>query len=127
MGRDNVVSTLVYVHESVYKAMLMLARNTNKRTYVTPRHYLDFINQYASLSKQKREELEEGKMHLSKGLKKLIDTKEEVAKMKIELQAKQIELKNKEDAATLKLDKMTEDRADSIRKRDASAQIKAEI
>eukprot|EP00463_Aulacantha_scolymantha_P006667 TRINITY_DN874_c0_g1_i1.p1 TRINITY_DN874_c0_g1~~TRINITY_DN874_c0_g1_i1.p1 ORF type:complete len:366 (+),score=68.80 TRINITY_DN874_c0_g1_i1:174-1271(+) len=73
--RDNVVNSLVYIHETVFKAMEMLARNTNKRTYVTPRHYLDFINQYASLSKTKREELEEGKMHLSRGLKKLIRNK----------------------------------------------------
>jgi dynein heavy chain 1 len=65
--RDNVVSTLVYIHQSVGLAMIMLKRNTGKRSYVTPRHYLDFINQYASLSKSKREELEEGKMHFDKG------------------------------------------------------------
>merc|ERR1712087_906862 len=33
--RDNVVSTLVYVHESVGKVMVMLKRNTGKRSYVT--------------------------------------------------------------------------------------------
>merc|ERR1712226_841023 len=125
--RDNVVSTLVYIHQSVGKAMIMLKRNTGKRSYVTPRHYLDFINQYAALSKAKREELEEGKMHLSKGLKKLIETIEEVAQMKIELQAKEQELAEKERVASEKLDQITEDQADAIRKRDASEEIGNEI
>merc|ERR1712083_301252 len=103
---------------------VMLKRNTGKRSYVTPRHYLDFIKQYSQLSRTKREELEEGKMHLSKGLTKLIETKEEVAKMKIELQANEQELAEKERIASEKLDQITEDQADAIRKRDASAEIK---
>merc|ERR1712228_730309 len=90
--RDNVVSTLVYIHQSVGLAMIMLKRNTGKRSYVTPRHYLDFINQYASLSKSKREELAE-----------------------------------KERNASEKLDQITEDQADAIRKRDASEEIGIEI
>merc|ERR1712087_290985 len=56
-----------------------------------------------------------------------IETKEEVAKMKIELQAKEQELAEKERIASEKLDQITEDQADAIRKRDASAEIKAQI
>jgi len=91
--RDNVVSSLVFIHESIFKAMVLLKRNTGKRTYVTPRHYLDFIKQYSSIWREKRDELEEGRNHLTAGLKKLKETQEQVSKMKVELNAFEIELK----------------------------------
>merc|ERR1712025_1148945 len=86
--RDNVVSSLVFIHESISKAMTLLKRNTGKRTYVTPRHYLDFIKQYTSIWNEKQAELEEGRDHLRAGLKKLKETQRSVAKLKEELKVK---------------------------------------
>jgi dynein heavy chain 1 len=97
--RDCVVSTLVFIHESVYKACVMLARNTGKRSYVTPRHYLDFIKQYKSLSEEKYNELTESKHHLTVGLKKLKDTQKQVARLREQLKEKDKELKQKEKEA----------------------------
>jgi dynein heavy chain 1 len=125
--RDNVVSSLVYVHESVQKAMIMLARNTNKRTYVTPRHYLDFINHYAKMSNDKRKELEEQQVHLRSGLRKLVDTQKDVAVLKEELKKKEIELQVKEKQANEKLEQMMVDKGEAESKRDASIQIAEEI
>ena len=125
--RDNVVSTLVYVHESVGKAMQMLARNTNRRTYITPRHFLDFISHYQKLSGDKRSELEENQFHLTSGLRKLNETQTQVASLKVALIKKEQELKAKEKAANEKLEQMMVDKAEAEKKRDASAVIAKEI
>lgn len=45
---------------------------------ITPRHYLDFINQYANLFNEKRSELEEQQMHLNVGLRKIKETVDQV-------------------------------------------------
>merc|ERR1712130_1090885 len=101
--RDNVVNSLVFIHQSIGKTMVILKRNTGKRTYVTPRHYLDFIKQYSSLWAEKETELMEGMNHLTKGLKKLKDTQKNVAKLQVSLKEKGIELTKKEANAEKKL------------------------
>lgn len=59
----------MYVHESVHEAMDMLARqHAGRATYVTPRHYLDFIKHYHTLFNEKREHLEDQQRHLNQGL-----------------------------------------------------------
>lgn len=45
---------------------------------ITPRHYLDFIKQYASLFYEKRSELEEQQLHLNVGLRKIKETVDQV-------------------------------------------------
>jgi dynein heavy chain 1 len=125
--RDCVVSSLVYVHNSVAKAMQLLARNTNRRTYITPRHFLDFISHYVKMSSKKRHELEEQQMHLTSGLRKLKETQSEVAGLRKGLEKFEVELKVKETAANSKLEQMMVDKAEAERKRDASEEIAAEI
>jgi len=97
----------VYIHESVQQAMVHLAKtHAGRSTYVTPRHYLDFIKQYAGLFNEKRGQLEEQQKHLNTGLRKLRETQEEVLKMKEALTLKDAELKEKERIANEKLEQI---------------------
>lgn len=125
--RDNIVNSLVFVHETVIKACQALARNTNRRTYVTPRHFLDFISHYAKMSDKKREELEEQQRHLKGGLRKLVETQEEVAVLKQSLGKQEVTLKAKEQAANAKLEQMMVDKTAAEQKKEASEQIAKEI
>jgi dynein heavy chain 1 len=65
--RDAVISTLVYVHASVGEMNKRLLKQQGRQNYVTPRHYLDFINHFVRLINEKRDELEEQQLHLNIG------------------------------------------------------------
>jgi len=126
--REAVVRSLVYVHESVQKAMLQFAKqNSGRATYVTPRHYLDFIKHYSALFKEKREQLEEQQRHLNSGLKKLRETQEEVLKLKGALTVKNTELSRLRTQANAKLEEIMRDKKEAEQKKAASEQIAVEI
>ncbi len=57
--RNAIVNTFVYVHQSLYKINAKLGKRQECYNYVTPRHYLDFINHYVRLFNEKCEDLEE--------------------------------------------------------------------
>jgi len=127
--REAVVSTLVYVHESVTaaNAALSLAHAGGKSSHVTPRHYLDFIKHYASLFNEQRATLEEQQRHLNTGLRKLSETSDEVLKLQQALQLKDVELRDKRKLANDKLEQIMVDQREAETKRDASVRIGAEI
>lgn len=49
-----------------------------KINFISPRHFLDFLQHYTHLFNEKRADLEEQQLHLNIGLKKLADTREQV-------------------------------------------------
>lgn len=63
---------------SLKQANNRLAKRGGHTMAITPRHYLDFINQYANLFNEKRSELEEQQMHLNVGLRKIKETVDQV-------------------------------------------------
>ena len=126
--RDAVVSTLVYVHTSVAKANAHLASTSNGRSsYVTPRHYLDFLKHYQSLFTSKRAALEEQQRHLNTGLRKLKETQEEVSKLQDALREKELVLRDNEKRANDKLEQMMVDKREAEAKRDVSLQLAKDI
>ena len=126
--RDAVVSTLVYVHSSVGIANRQLASSSNGRaSYVTPRHYLDFLQQFCRLFQSKRAALEEQQRHLNTGLRKLKETAEEVSKLQEALREKELVLRENERKANDKLEQMMLDKREAESKRDVSLQIGVEI
>eukprot|EP00466_Bigelowiella_natans_P012270 jgi/Bigna1/52380/estExt_Genewise1Plus.C_70193 len=125
--RDSVVQTMVFIHESVQNAMEQLAKARNGRsTFVTPRHYLDFIKHYKKLFLEKREEFEEQQVHLRNGLKKLAQTEETVGTMRAELNIKNQELQEKEREAKEKMAQIQQDSIEAENQKQASLKIKKE-
>lgn len=121
-----------------------LAKRGGHTMAITPRHYLDFINQYANLFNEKRSELEEQQMHLNVGLRKIKETVDQVQSLsrltvwlalasgytmviaspplKVEelrrdLRIKSQELEAKNDAANDKLKKMIKDQQEAEKKK----------
>jgi len=47
--RDAVISTFVFVHQTLHQANARVARRGGRTMAITPRHYLDFINHYVML------------------------------------------------------------------------------
>ncbi|CAJ0883095.1 1976_t:CDS:10 [Entrophospora sp. SA101] len=108
--RHALVNAFVYVHQSLYEINAKLSKRQGKYNYVTPRHYLDFINQYVRLFNEKREDLEEQQRHLNIGLEKLRDTVIKVEELKKSLSIKEKELERKDKEANEKLNKMVKDK-----------------
>ena len=52
-------------------------------TKVTPRHFLESVDQFKTIAGEKTKQLEEQKQHLERGLTKLQDTFKEVANMQV--------------------------------------------
>ena len=48
--REAVINAFVYVHQTLHQANERLAKRGGRVMAITPRHYLDFINHYVSIS-----------------------------------------------------------------------------
>ncbi|KAF8665172.1 hypothetical protein AX16_000636 [Volvariella volvacea WC 439] len=125
--RTAVVNALVHVHLSLHQINQRLSRRQGRYNYVTPRHYLDFINHYVRLYSEKRDELEEQQRHLHIGLDKLRDTVTQVEELRKSLAIKRSQLEAKNAEANEKLKRMVADQQDAEQKKTASIQIQAAL
>ncbi|KAI0090006.1 dynein heavy chain protein 1 [Irpex rosettiformis] len=125
--RTAVVNGLVYIHQSLHQINQRLSRRQGRYNYVTPRHYLDFINHYVRLHNEKREELEEQQRHLHVGLDKLRDTVTQVEELRKSLAIKRSQLEAKNAEANEKLKRMVADQQEAEQKKAASIQIQAAL
>ncbi|KAF9498186.1 dynein heavy chain protein 1 [Pleurotus eryngii] len=125
--RTAVVNALVHVHASLHAINQRLSRRQGRYNYVTPRHYLDFINHYVRLYNEKRDELEEQQRHLHVGLDKLRDTVTQVEELRKSLALKRSQLQAKDAEANEKLKRMVADQQEAEQKKSASIQIQAAL
>ncbi len=125
--RAAVVNALVHVHSSMYDVNAKLARREGKTNHATPRHYLDFINQYVRLFNEKRDQLEEQQRHLNVGLDKLKTTVIQVEDLRKSLAIKRTELENKVTAANAKLAQLVADNGRVKVEKEATEKIEKDI
>ncbi|GAA6009794.1 hypothetical protein JCM11491_000816 [Sporobolomyces phaffii] len=125
--RSAIVNALVHIHQSMYETNSKLSRRQGRTNYATPRHYLDFINQYVRLFNEKRDELEEQQRHVNVGLDKLRDTVVQVEQLRKSLAVKRTQLEAKNAEANEKLKRMVADQQDAEQKKVASIEMQAAI
>ena len=94
---------------------------------ITPRHYLDFINQYVKLYHEKRSELEEDQRHLNVGLNKIRETEVQVKELQKSLSAKSSELEAKNAAANAKLKDMLQDQQKAEKEKQVSEELQKDL
>ncbi|XP_034530779.1 cytoplasmic dynein 1 heavy chain 1 [Notolabrus celidotus] len=125
--REAIVNGCVFVHQTLHQANNRLAKRGGHTMAITPRHYLDFINQYANLFNEKRSELEEQQMHLNVGLRKIKETVDQVEELRRDLRIKSQELEAKNAAANDKLKKMVKDQQEAEKKKVMSQEIQESV
>lgn len=125
--RDTVVNSMVYVHQSIRQFNHRLERQQGRVTYLTPRHFLDFVAQYVRLFGEKREELEEQQRHLNIGLEKLRDTVDKVKDLRASLAQKKTQLELKDTEANEKLQRMVADQREAEQRKSTSLKIQADL
>ena len=125
--RDAVINSMVYVHQSINRFNQRLSMQQSRATFLTPRHFLDFVAQYVRLFMEKREALEEQQRHLNVGLEKLRDTVDKVRDLRRSLAQKKEQLKTKDAEANEKLQGMIADQREAEKRKAASLKIQAEL
>lgn len=121
--RRTVVNSMVYIHYSLQRFNAKLMKQQGRVTFLTPRHFLDFVAQYVKLYNEKREDLEDQQRHLNVGLEKLRDTVDKVRDLRASLAEKTGQLKIKDAEANEKLQRMIADQQLAEMRKTASLQI----
>ncbi|KAF2672450.1 cytoplasmic dynein-like protein 1 heavy chain 1 [Microthyrium microscopicum] len=121
--REAVVNAMVHIHYSLHGTNESLLQQQNKVAYLTPRHFLDFVDQFAKLHSEKREDLEEQQRHINVGLDKLRDTKEKVEDLNAELAEKRTQLKKKGREAEEKLTTIISDEKTAEKEKRGSEEV----
>ncbi|KAI9728167.1 MAG: hypothetical protein M1828_004628 [Chrysothrix sp. TS-e1954] len=125
--RETVVNAMVFVHHSLAHFNKRLQRQQNRVTYLTPRHFLDFVAQYTSLFNEKREDLEEQQRHLNVGLSKLKETVDKVRELRKSLAGKKTQLEQKDKEANEKLQKMINDQQQAEQRKATSLEVQSAL
>ncbi len=76
--RDALVNALVFSHMEANKACERARKNAELGVFVTPRHYIEVVKQFASVHGEKKAGIEDQQLHLSVGLEKLSQTHSDV-------------------------------------------------
>ncbi|KAL2754348.1 hypothetical protein ACRALDRAFT_1041995 [Sodiomyces alcalophilus JCM 7366] len=125
--RECVVNSMVYIHYSLQRFNVRLQKQQGKVTFLTPRHFLDFVAQYVKLYNEKREDLEEQQRHLNVGLEKLRDTVDKVRDLRASLAEKKAQLEQKDAEANEKLQRMVADQREAEQRKNTSLEIQAAL
>ncbi|ETS83032.1 Dynein heavy chain [Pestalotiopsis fici W106-1] len=121
--RDTVINSMVYIHHSLHQFNRRLRTQQNKTTFLTPRHFLDFVAQYVNLYNEKRDELEDQQRHLNVGLTKLNQTVDDVNDLEKKLKIFEKELEEKIAESKIKLSKMVEAKASVSAKQTTASKL----
>ncbi|XP_077971534.1 cytoplasmic dynein 1 heavy chain 1-like isoform X1 [Styela clava] len=127
LHRDMIVNACVFVHQTLHQANRRLAKRGDRVVTISPRAFLDFINHYAKLMHEKREDLEEQQVHLNVGLRKIKETVEQVEELRRDLSRKNSELQQKNNLANEKLKKMVKEQQEAENKKKTSQQIRKQL
>ncbi|TAQ87556.1 hypothetical protein B7494_g4139 [Chlorociboria aeruginascens] len=125
--REAVVNSMVYIHYSLQRFNIKLLKQQGKVTFLTPRHFLDFVAQYVKLYNEKREDLEEQQRHLNVGLEKLRNTVDKVRDLRVSLAEKKGQLERKDAEANEKLQRMIADQREAEQRKTISLEIQAAL
>ncbi|KAL1303469.1 hypothetical protein AAFC00_006850 [Neodothiora populina] len=125
--RDAMVNAMVHVHDSLHKFNDKLLKQQSRKTFLTPRHFLDFVAQYVKLYNEKREDLEEQQRHLNVGLDKLRETVVKVDDLSKSLADKKQQLEKKDAEANEKLQRMVADQREAEQRRTISLEIQTAL
>ena len=125
--RDTIVNALVHTHYSVQKTNERLEHQQGIVTYLTPRHYLDFVTHFGNLFSEKRGELEDQQRHLNVGLEKVRDTVDKVKDLRQSLAQKKQQLELKDAEANEKLQRMVADQREAETKQATSKEVQAAL
>uniref|UniRef100_A0A336KTI1 CSON011058 protein n=1 Tax=Culicoides sonorensis TaxID=179676 RepID=A0A336KTI1_CULSO len=85
--REPVISHVVHVHNSIKFYSAEFLQKMRRKNFVTPKHYLDYINTYIKLIDERHAFIAIQCLHLSDGIKKIDDASVQIDVLRIEVEA----------------------------------------
>eukprot|EP00731_Ephydatia_muelleri_P035324 Em0114g8a len=101
--RDSIVEHVVHVHLSVGSYSQEFLQKLRRINHVTPKNYLDFINAYTKLLREKDKFVQDQCTRLSGGLTKLIEAAEQISVMNEKLAVQKVAVTQKSEACEVLL------------------------
>eukprot|EP00741_Cyanophora_paradoxa_P015322 tig00000194_g14791.t1 len=93
--RPEIVSHMVLVHETVARKSVQFQEQLRRVNHVTPKNYLDFIQNYRKGLRENRKLVSDLRNRLDGGLQKLVQAAKEVEIMSVSLAESKIEVERK--------------------------------
>ncbi|KAG5439721.1 hypothetical protein PCANB_000003 [Pneumocystis canis] len=124
--REAILDSIVFIHYSIQKFNEIFLKSDIK-IYLTPKHFIDFVQYFVQLYSEKREKLEDQQRHLNSGIQKLQNTVNKVFELKQELAKKQQQLELKNEEANHKLKRIVEEQKEAEQRRIASLEIQESL
>ncbi|KAL3079950.1 hypothetical protein niasHS_011367 [Heterodera schachtii] len=125
--RDAVVNSFVHIHNIVRKTNVAELRKGHRVMAITPRHFLDMINHFVMISKEKRDELADEQIHLNNGLRKINETEQQVEELQKSLNEKEVDLRKKQGEANAKSQLMLRDQREAEKEKRTSETLQKQI
>jgi dynein heavy chain 1, cytosolic len=79
--RESVIESFVYVHQTLQQVNIKLQKKSSRIVFLTPRHYIHFLNDFVKLYHEKRAGLEDEQLHLNKAFDKIKETMKDVQEL----------------------------------------------
>lgn len=108
--REQLALMCMVIHTSVENMAEKFYERLRRRVYTTPKSYLDLINLYLGKLDEKRNEYNLNKNRLAIGLKKLNDTNENIAVLRVTLKDLQPKLMTKNEELKVALEIVNKDK-----------------
>ncbi|NWQ73189.1 DYH8 protein, partial [Columbina picui] len=118
--KTQVVEAMGLFHDIVSESCENYFQRYRRRTYVTPKSYLSFVNGYKDVYAENLENINEQADRMKIGLSKLMEASESVAQLSQELAVKEKELA----VASVKADKVLAEVTESA---EAASKVKNEV
>ncbi|XP_049816413.1 dynein axonemal heavy chain 10 [Schistocerca nitens] len=93
--RENIVEHAVYVHQTVVEYTIEFLLTLRRRNYVTPKHYLDFLNTYLRLLEEKNNFILAQCQRLEVGLDKIREAQEQLGELNAKLAVQEVAVSEK--------------------------------
>lgn len=111
-----VVSHIVHVHESVAKYSQEFREKLRRVNFVTPKNYLEFINNYLRLLQKKDQFVQSQCDRLDGGVAKIAEASGQLAELNAKLEVQKVTLKESTEACAKLLDEISAKTADATEK-----------
>jgi dynein heavy chain 1 len=127
-AQENLAGCMHSMHERVARVNMALRdKSGNRGTFITPRHFLDFIQHFHALFKEKRNATHDLQRHLNGGLSKLHETAAKVDEQQLALNEKNVVLKATGGAAQEMLTKIVAETTSAKNAKEAAETLAVQL
>jgi dynein heavy chain len=125
--RPSIINHMVNVHLSVSEASVAFQQRWRRQNYVTPKNYLDYINTYLRLLKEKRQQNGILCERLESGLRKLHESSKQLDELNAQLAVQNVAVKQKTEACNKLLEVIASSTAQAEEKKELAQKKEKEL